>query len=99
MPKSLPAIGVVSILSQPEGRELQKPVSCSESLTSFNPLPARRPGATEATGKLEGINVVSILSQPEGRELLRTFERHQRHVHVSILSQPEGRELRSCSVR
>ena len=38
--------------------------------SGFNPLPARRPGATESKRKAMGTQKVSILSQPEGRELL-----------------------------
>ncbi len=36
----------------------------------FNPLPARRPGATLLIRLLPRFHLVSILSQPEGRELL-----------------------------
>ncbi len=84
----------VSILSQPEGRELQgraehrlspmrfqsspSPKAGSYLLSGFcllrcarfNPLPARRPGATTVPGMLSKDIEVSILSQPEGRELL-----------------------------
>ena len=83
----------VSILSQPEGRELHHvqrpnhPVSRFQSSPSpkagsyhgrpkqrphhirFNPLPARRPGATRDMQVHVFILLVSILSQPEGREL------------------------------
>ncbi len=39
----------VSILSQPEGRELPGPNSAGcRGISRFNPLPARRPGATSA---------------------------------------------------
>ncbi len=37
---------LVSILSQPEGRELLSRYRGAAALRSFNPLPARRPGAT-----------------------------------------------------
>ena len=37
---------IVSILSQPEGRELLSRYRGAAALRSFNPLPARRPGAT-----------------------------------------------------
>ena len=60
----------VSILSQPEGRELRR-IRCSLACrTRFNPLPARRPGATQKLRLLARWAIVSILSQPEGRELL-----------------------------
>ncbi len=83
----------VSILSQPEGRELLEatyygwgasvfqsspsPKAGSyffdpyneEAWQCFNPLPARRPGATKVFLRLNIVFQVSILSQPEGREL------------------------------
>ncbi len=86
----------VSILSQPEGRELlsfpipffltllfqssPSPKAGSYMLIlsgwsmflGFNPLPARRPGATIAVGTKITSFHVSILSQPEGRELQRS---------------------------
>ena len=85
---------LVSILSQPEGRELlsfsglpsnflrfqSSPSpkagsyyslhSLSIPFICFNPLPARRPGATITLPALDEPDGVSILSQPEGRELL-----------------------------
>ncbi len=60
---------------------------------SFNPLPARRPGATEPSYAGHHLEAVSILSQPEGRELHVTAYLTNLVVGVSILSQPEGREL------
>ncbi len=61
----------VSILSQPEGRELPAANVAATGQVSFNPLPARRPGATSAdAGQRLAQVFVSILSQPEGRELL-----------------------------
>ncbi len=60
----------------------------------FNPLPARRPGATGFSFRGECLDLVSILSQPEGRELPGTTSRLVQALTVSILSQPEGRELR-----
>ncbi len=84
----------VSILSQPEGRELQKVVARNWSSTgSFNPLPARRPGATHNGLFSFFRDKVSILSQPEGRELRYHKEGRLNVDAVSILSQPEGREL------
>ncbi len=107
----------VSILSQPEGREL---LDCLDLLgmilqfqsspspkagsylalqtiyfliSSFNPLPARRPGATRALGYKYVEVTVSILSQPEGRELHERPSATSSGLSVSILSQPEGREL------
>ncbi len=60
----------VSILSQPEGRELQERIWAVKFDTlGFNPLPARRPGATPYTTCHNLLFQVSILSQPEGREL------------------------------
>ncbi len=59
----------------------------------FNPLPARRPGATVDIQNLIDVVQVSILSQPEGRELLKEFPQLKGFINVSILSQPEGREL------
>ncbi len=66
----------VSILSQPEGRELHA-YWCPFRLKycRFNPLPARRPGATRDERDIHKISRVSILSQPEGREL-RGGEHH-----------------------
>ena len=65
-----PAYGEVSILSQPEGRELHVALLLAAlTLWCFNPLPARRPGATVLFRAGEGMAQVSILSQPEGREL------------------------------
>ncbi len=63
--------------------------------SGFNPLPARRPGAT--LNRLSGAKQirVSILSQPEGRELHHRYKIAQEYGLVSILSQPEGRELLS----
>ncbi len=85
----------VSILSQPEGRELlgfwsgDKTRRVFQSSPSpkagsydfdwtlffyficFNPLPARRPGATTRLISPSCTVTVSILSQPEGRELHR----------------------------
>ena len=60
---------------------------------SFNPLPARRPGATNTTRKYAKTAPVSILSQPEGRELPDFPAFTNLGGWVSILSQPEGREL------
>ncbi len=88
----------VSILSQPEGRELPERLEkitaegkfqsspspkagsygfCCirwETVACFNPLPARRPGATITVPTKDDIHRVSILSQPEGRELRRMTE-------------------------
>ena len=61
--------------------------------TRFNPLPARRPGATANPDERDDILAVSILSQPEGRELRYMGFASVVIVPVSILSQPEGREL------
>ncbi len=107
----------VSILSQPEGRELLRsratlignymfqssPSPKAGSyvmrrwyrliMQCFNPLPARRPGATIALEKALAEYKVSILSQPEGRELLYSSSDDFYADDVSILSQPEGREL------
>ena len=62
-------------------------------LNGFNPLPARRPGATVNYLHQFIFPKVSILSQPEGRELLLGTDLHRAGQEVSILSQPEGREL------
>ncbi len=59
----------VSILSQPEGRELPCAGLAIEVVRCFNPLPARRPGATLLHLSDANSDAVSILSQPEGREL------------------------------
>ena len=83
----------VSILSQPEGRELRRSSVAITSCSGFNPLPARRPGATNVKRFASGIQDVSILSQPEGRELLAHPAVTVQYDIVSILSQPEGREL------
>ncbi len=92
----------VSILSQPEGRELRtkawdenialtfqsspSPKAGSYSgdrqelscVMRFNPLPARRPGATLICGVMALVVLVSILSQPEGRELRPRQPKQQR---------------------
>ncbi len=87
----------VSILSQPEGRELPCNRETGEGGGGFNPLPARRPGATPAGRRAANPYPVSILSQPEGRELLVLVLMAHQACRVSILSQPEGRELRETA--
>ena len=61
---------IVSIPSQPEGRELLCASKHCMHPKRFNPLPARRPGATGIHHSTIRIPDVSIPSQPEGRELL-----------------------------
>ncbi len=60
---------------------------------SFNPLPARRPGATLGAERDTSFAAVSIPSQPEGRELQSKHNMRPYFDCVSIPSQPEGREL------
>ncbi len=85
----------VSILAQPGGRALRNPdreptISCC----SFNPRPARGPGAAcqEETPGFPG--KVSILAQPGGRALPEGIDLVVGgNFAVSILAQPGGRAL------
>jgi len=61
---------VVSIRSQPEGREILHIVLCSPcAALCFNPLPTRRSGDTFFRFPMQLRDRVSIRSQPEGREI------------------------------
>ncbi len=85
---------VVSILSQPEGRELQSTKRINTLPILFQSSPSPKAGSyyscNVSVAAREG---VSILSQPEGRELLVDKVTLLHRGKVSILSQPEGREL------
>ena len=60
-------LGIVSILTRPEGR-MQYTKSGESSVTAgFNPHPARRPDAIVGNGKINAAHLVSILTRPEGR--------------------------------
>ncbi len=52
----------------------------------FNPLPARRPGATQNHNSMHHLSLVSILSQPEGREL--RLEHNLLYLDMSFQSSP-----------
>ncbi len=76
--RALPSVGgdcrslpCVSILAQPGGRALQSRCPCSLSAPSFNPRPARGPGAAmRSPRKFSAFWIcVSILAQPGGRAL------------------------------
>ena len=85
----------VSILTRPEGRVLLAVMMCSKSMTlSFNPHPARRPGATRTLTEEYTPRRVSILTRPEGRVLHRASPSPCAPQRVSILTRPEGRVLR-----
>ncbi len=88
------AFAYVSILSQPEGRELPAPWSSPMCITKFQSSPSPKAGSYLSTSSLSSLLCgVSILSQPEGRELLESLYTTLQLLRVSILSQPEGREL------
>ncbi len=85
---------IVSILTQPVGRvQHRDSTRCSAPECSFNPHPARRPGATVHGGAdVTGRGQVSILTQPVGRvQRLRGAGQRMVDADVSILTQPVGR--------
>ncbi len=77
----------------PKAGSYQKSGAGRSNCIRFNPLPARRPGATRIGHESVCDDYVSILSQPEGRELHLSGKWAGAGYGVSILSQPEGREL------
>ncbi len=84
---------IVSILSQPEGRELPVTSSASSAVAaSFNPLPARRPGATKIENSDEGLPRFQSSPSPKAGSYI-AWSSSIITQWVSILSQPEGREL------
>ncbi len=84
--------GFVSILSQPEGRELQIRAWIWPWVEGFNPLPARRPGATVIRGDVRCCLMFQSSPSPKAGSYL-SRARTPACSKVSILSQPEGREL------
>ena len=71
------------------------PARCRRRTPSFNPHPARRPGAPAAIGiVVAAVEGVSILTRPEGRVLLHRRPSDSHLLRVSILTRPEGRVLR-----
>ncbi len=83
----------VSILSQPEGRELLGATLLNGIINKFQSSPSPKAGSYRDAVKKLLRSKVSILSQPEGRELPAGDAGDAEVVKVSILSQPEGREL------
>ncbi len=84
----------VSILSQPEGRELHITSFFTEGSSMFQSSPSPKAGSYRVyLVQFPFFQLVSILSQPEGRELRLVEARLKNLDGVSILSQPEGREL------
>ncbi len=75
------------------------PITASAiSTRCFNPLPARRPGATVIAQRPAFAKDVSILSQPEGRELRYLF--HAVFVVLRFQSSPSpkaGSYLFTCA--
>ncbi len=61
---------------------------------SFNPRPARGPGAADLERGLHDTQRVSILAQPGGRALRYRWKNPRGETIVSILAQPGGRALR-----
>ncbi len=87
---------LVSILAQPEGRALRddrRPWQSSNA--SFNPRPARRPGAT-AVGNAGSVYRTMFQSSPSPKagRYDDVFVGVAGLGEVSILAQPEGRALR-----
>ena len=86
---------IVSILTRPEGR-VQRRRAHRRTIRpqSFNPHPARRPGATLNFSNATVNSGVSILTRPEGRVQPATCRSRwpgDAHHLVSILTRPEGR--------
>ena len=84
----------VSILSQPEGRELRAQWVTVIAEEQFQSSPSPKAGSYPDGRAFNTSIQVSILSQPEGRELRMPRGASGFPLPVSILSQPEGRELR-----
>ena len=90
----------VSILSQPEGRELPWNKIELKVPSMFQSSPSPKAGSYAQFHVEDGEEQeVSILSQPEGRELPDVPLPDDFNRIVSILSQPEGRELHNTDDR
>ena len=85
----------VSILTRPGGRVLPRPPRrLGRTSRSFNPHPARGPGAADSGHHAEGHGEqVSILTRPGGRVLPVRDPSRQDGLEVSILTRPGGRVL------
>ncbi len=69
MSRRIEDIDHVSILSQPEGRELQRRKTRSGTQAQFQSSPSPKAGSYRGLQIIGKAKYVSILSQPEGREL------------------------------
>ena len=89
----------VSILARPEGRALRHWRWCSAgwSRPSFNPRPARRPGAPCAGGSSNAPRTTRFNPRPARRPGApsRSTASSSAVSQVSILARPEGRALRA----
>ncbi len=83
---------IVSILSQPEGRELQGKTFYNTNLKTFQSSPSPKAGSyIHPAEQILRVLEVSILSQPEGRELLANdANRIQRRLFQSSPSPKAG---------
>ena len=71
-------------------------VGDSAAYASFNPHPARKPGASVISKIYIPFNHVSILTRPESRVLLLSETQYTHKYIVSTLTRPESRVLRSA---
>ena len=95
MPASTALVVRVSILTRPEGRVQHREQTYDENIFSFNPHPARRPGATPSP-HLALPAVACGFNPHPARRPGATAERSvgAAIVPVSILTRPEGRVQR-----
>ena len=87
------AHSAVSILTRPEGRALLLHILIGNTrVSSFNPHPSRRTGATRSAGRVLFGDKVSILTRPEGRALQEAWSII--HTVLSFQSSPVPKDGR-----